>query len=157
MKYYEDLKEAGSGEDLIAFVLQAINEYKSSLLFTEAATAYEYFKKRNVTITQYKKLLYTLSGEAVPDNYSANYKFTNAFFPKFVRQENAFLLGNGVTFNNDATKEKLGGPKFDKKLYSAGEAALWGAVSFMFYNLNKTEVFRVERVVGAHAHARGGG
>lgn len=147
MKYYEDLKKAGAGDSLYTFILNAIADHKGSLLFKEATTAYEYFKRRNVTITQYQKLLYTLSGEAVPDNYSANYKFCNAFFPIFVKQENSFLLGNGVTFNNDSTKEKLGGDEFDKELYNAGEYALWGGVAYLFFNLDHVEVFRATEFV----------
>lgn len=139
MKYYEDLVNA-QGD--INFILEAINEYKSSQLYAEACIAYDYFKKRNTTIISYQKLLYTMSGEAVPDNYSANYKFCNAFFPIFVKQENAFLLGNGVTFNNDSTKEKLGGDDFDTAMYEAGEYALWGAVSFVFFNLDHLDVFK---------------
>lgn len=149
MKFYEDLQKLPEGNmnDLLDFITSAIAEHKSSPLYKEACTAYEYFKKRNVTITQYQKLLYTLSGEAVPDNYSANYKFTNAFFPIFVKQENAFLLGNGVTFNNDGTKEKLGGDGFDTQLYMAGEYALWGGVSFMFFNFDHIDVFKVTEFV----------
>lgn len=142
MKYYEDLLQAGQGQSLIDFVLDAINEYKASSLYDEAVTAYEYFRKRNVTIMEYKKLLYNMSGEAVPDNYSANYKLCNAFFPIFVRQENSFLLGNGVTFNNNATKNKLGGDNFDRSIYVAGEYSLWGAVSYCFYNLDHLDVFK---------------
>lgn len=142
MKFYEDLQAAGTGKKIYAFILSAINDHKASMLYSEAATAYEYFKRRNVTITQYQKLLYTLSGETVPDNYSANYKFCNAFFPIFIKQENSFLLGNGVTFNNDSTKEKLGGDEFDKELYTAGEYALWGGVSYLFFNFDHVEVFK---------------
>ena len=147
MKYFSDLEQAGKGQRLIEFVLSAINEYKASDMYSEAVTAYEYFKKRNVTINQYQKLLYTLSGEAVPDNYSANYKFCNAFFPIFVKQENAFLLGNGITFNAKSTKDKFGGDEFDKQLYTAGEFALWGSVSFVFFNRNKIKPFKVTEFV----------
>lgn len=143
MKYYEDLLEAGEGNSKIAFVLDAINEYKASELYDEASIAYEYFKRRNVTINQYQKLLYTLSGEAVPDNYSANYKFCNAFFPIFVKQENSFLLGNGVSFNDASTKDKLGGDDFDTSIYKAGEYSLWGGVSFCFFNFDHVDVFDV--------------
>lgn len=147
MKFYEDLKNAGTGKNLYAFILAAINDYKGSELYNKAVIAWEYFKRRNVTITQYQKLLYTLSGETVPDNYSANYKFCNAFFPIFVKQENSFLLGNGVTFNNDSTKEKLGGDEFDKELYNAGEYALWGGVSYMFFNFDHVEIFKATEFV----------
>lgn len=147
MKTYEDFLEAVSEEEKQAFILTAINEHKSSDLYKEAVDAYDYFRKRNVTITRYQKLLYTMAGEAVPDNFSANYKFTNAFFPIFVRQENSHLLGNGVTFNDDKTKEKLGGDKFDNVLIRAGEYALWGGVSFGFWNLDHVDIFKVTEFV----------
>lgn len=147
MKYYEDLIEAGQGQNLMNFIVNAINEHKASTLYNEAVIAYEYFKKRNVTILKYQKLLYTLAGEAVPDNFSANYKFCNSFFPLFIRQENSFLLGDGVTFNNDSTKEKLGGDKFDNQIYVAGEYALWGGESFCFFNLDHIDVFKVTEFV----------
>lgn len=146
MKYYNDLV-ATSQVDVKDFVLDAINEHKASKLYTDAVTAYEYFKKRNVTISKYQKLLYTMSGEVVPDNFSANYKFCNGFFPIFVKQENAYLLGNGITFNEDSTKDRLGGDLFDKEIYNAGEYALWGGVSFCFFNLDHIDVFRVTEFV----------
>ena len=126
MYTYEDLLEATKGgeQGKTAFILSAISEYKASDMYKTAAIAYDYFRRRNVTISEYQKLLYTMSGEAVPDNFSANYKFTNAFFQIFVEQENSYLLGNGVTFNDDATKERLGGDRFDNKMMELGEYAL---------------------------------
>ena len=120
MKTYEDLLEVIEREkELQDFVLGIINEHKQSDLYREAQVAYEYYKKRNVTITKYQKLLYTISGKAVPDYYSANYKFVNAFFPIFIKQEASHLLGEGATFNLDDTKDKLGGDKFDNALMKA--------------------------------------
>ena len=156
MKYYEDLLQNTSEQDKMAFIVTAINEHKGSNLYNEAVVAYEYFKKRNVTIIKYQKVLYNLSGEQVPDNFSANYKFCNAFFPIFVKQENSFQLGNGVTFNNDATKERLGGDGFDKELYVAGEYALWGGISFLFFNLDHIDVFKVTEFVPLFSVEDGG-
>lgn len=136
MYTYEDLLQVSGERNKAEFVLAVINDYKSSELYKNAVIAYDYFRCRNVTITQYQKLLYTMSGEAVPDNFSANYKFCNAFFPIFVMQENSYLLGNGITFNDDATKEKLGGDRFDNRMMELGEAALWGGVSYGFYHLD---------------------
>lgn len=156
MKYYEDLSKVSQGVDRMNFVLAAINDYKGSELYNNALTAYEYFKKRNVTISQYRKFLHKLSGEVVPDEYSSNYKLCNAFFPIFIKQENSFLLGNGVTFNDDATKDKLGGDEFDKELYNAGEFALWGAVSYLFYNLDHVDVFKSTEFVPLFSEEDGG-
>ena len=144
MKTYEDLLEIGEDEKARQdFVMTVINDHKSSKVYKEAKIAYEYYCKRNTTITEYRKLLYTMSGEAVPDNFSANYKISNAFYPIFVKQEVSHLLGNGVTFNENGTKNKLGGDKFDIQLMRAGKAALWGAVSFGFFNLDHIDVFNI--------------
>ena len=152
MKYYEDLI---ASTDKMGFIIEAINEHKGSQLYSEACDAYEYFKKRNVTITKFRKILYKLTGEAIPDPFSSNYKFCNGFFPIFTKQENSFLLGNGVTFNNDSTKEKLGGDDFDTNLYNAGEYALWGAVSFIFFNYDHLNVFKVTEFVPLVSYENG--
>ena len=153
MKTYEDLLEAS---DKMAFVREAINAYKADAMYMDAFTGYEYFRRRNTTISRYQKLLYKMSGEAVPDNYSANYKFSNAFFPIFVRQENSYLLGNGVTFNEDKTKDKLGGDEFDGVLLRAGEASLWGGVSYGFWNLDHLEVFKATEFAPLFGEEDGG-
>lgn len=158
MKTYEDLLEYlnKSEEDLQGFVLEAINEHKQSDLYKEAKVAYDYFRKRNVTINEYQKLLYTISGEAVPDNYSANYKFSNAFFTIFIRQEASHLLGEGVTFNDENTKERLGGDKFDNVLMKAGIASLWGGVSFGFFNFDHVDTFNILEFVPLQGEEDGG-
>lgn len=144
MKTYEDLLEVIDNEkELQDFAKNVIDEHRQSDMYREAKIAYEYYCKRNVTINQYQKLLYTLSGEAVPDNYSANYKFSNAFFPIFVKQESSHLLGEGATFNDEKTKERLGGDKFDNALMKAGIKALWGGVSFGFLNFDHVDVFSI--------------
>lgn len=156
MKTYEDLLSVQGANAIEGFILEAINEHKASPLYTEAKVAYEYYKKRNVTILQYQKLLYTLSGEAVPDNYSANYKLTNAFFPIFVRQEASHLLGNGVTFSNEQTKASLGDSKFDVTMMKLAEAALWGGVSFGFWNLDHIDIFNILEFVPLVGEEDGG-
>lgn len=153
MKTYEDLLEAS---DKMEFVRGAISAYKTSAMYLDAFTGYEYFRRRNTTISRYQKLLYKMSGEAVPDNYSANYKFSNAFFPIFVRQENSYLLGNGVTFNEESTKDKLGGDDFDGILLRAGEASLWGGVAYGFWNLDHVEVFKATEFAPLFGEEDGG-
>lgn len=149
MRTYEDLIDLPEGNDAekIAFILSAIFEYKASEDYKNAVTAYDYFRRRNVTISEYRKLLYTISGEAVPDNFSANYKFCNAFFQIFVEQENSYLLGNGITFNEDATKEKLGGDRFDNVMMELGEYALWGGVAYGLWNLDHIDTFKATEFV----------
>lgn len=156
IKTYEDFLELTNEEDIQDFVREAINDHKTSKIYQEAKIAYDYYRKRNVTITQYQKLLYTLSGQAVPDNFSANYKFINAFFPIFVKQEAHHLLGEGVTFNEDTTKDKLGGDRFDSVLIKAGLAALWGGVSFGFFNMDHVDVFDILEFVPLIGEEDGG-
>lgn len=149
MKTYQDLqtaREKGESE-LISFITGAITEHKSSDMYKVAVEADQYMRQLNPTITKYVKYIYGISGEAVPDVYSANHKCTSNFFQRFVIQENQYLLGNGVTFENESTKEKLGGADFDGVLQSAGEAALVGGVSFGFYNYNKVDIFKITEFV----------
>lgn len=145
IRTYEDflaVRDKGSEDLLINFILDAIEEYKTSDMYKSAVVAYDYFRRRNTTITEYRKLLYTITGEAVPDNFSANYKFCNAFFQIFVMQENSYLLGNGVTFNGDDTKDRLGGDRFDNVMMQLGEYALWGGVAYGFFNLDHIDTFK---------------
>ena len=135
---YNDLLQ--EGDDKREFVRKVINDHKASDDYTTAKIADEYNRRKNRTILNYQKLLYTMSGRTVPDNYSANYKLCSSFFSRFVTQENQFLLGNGVTWNDDKTAEKLGGD-FDSKLQEAGENALVHKVSFGFWNMDHLEVF----------------
>lgn len=149
MRTYEDLLELPEGSEVerINFILSSIFEYKTTDTYKNAVIAYDYFRRRNVTISEYKKLLYTMSGETVPDNYSANYKFCNAFFQIFVEQENSYLLGNGITFNEDSTKERLGGDRFDNVMMELGEYALWGGVAYGFFNLDHIDTFKCTEFV----------
>ena len=149
MRTYEDLLDLTEGNETerTAFILSAILDYKSSDKYKDAVVAYDYFRRRNVTISEYRKLLYTMSGEAVPDNFSANYKFCNAFFQIFVEQENSYLLGNGITFNEDSTKDRLGGDMFDNVLMEIGEFALWGGVAYGFFNMDHVDTFKCTEFV----------
>lgn len=141
MVTYQDLLAVGdSDEARMDFVLKVINAHKASEKYEIAKIADEYARHQNRTIMQYQKLLYTISGKAVPDNFSANYKIPSNFFYRFVTQENQFLLGNGVTFENSDTKDRLG-DDFDTQVQKAGLNALIGSAAFGFYNLDHVEVF----------------
>ena len=147
MKTYQDfLKKSGSEQEKQAFILEAISEHKQSGMYNLAADAEEYAHQRNSTIMNYQKLLYTVSGKAVPDNYSANYKLCSNFFDRFVTQENQYLLGNGVTLEKDANKKKLG-KKFDQQLQRAGRDALVEGVSFGFWNYDHLESYKLTEFV----------
>lgn len=141
MRTYNDLTEVGENEALrMEFVYEAISEHKSSDLYKTAQIADEYDRKQNRTIVQFQKLLYDATGRAIPDNVSANYKITSGFFNRFTTQQVQFLLGNGVTWEDETTKDYLG-EDFDKQLQVAAKASLGAGVSFGFYNYDHLEVF----------------
>lgn len=141
MRTYQDLLRQGTESDKKAFILAAITDYKTSEMYDWANEGEAYKRQLNTTITKYQKLLYTMAGEAVPDNYTANHKCASNFFSRFIIQENQYLLGNGVTFEDEATKNKLGGAKFDTELQKLGKNALVHGISYGFFNLNHIDVF----------------
>ena len=141
MLTFQDLQAVGEGEqERMSFVWRVIYEHQSSKMYKTARIAEEYAKHQNRTIMQYQKLLYTVSGKAVPDSWSANYKIPSNFFSRFVTQQNQFLLGNGATWNEESTPAKLG-EDFDTQLQKAGKQALICGESFGFFNLDHVEVF----------------
>ena len=144
MKTFQDLvavKEHGTEADIMKFCLDVIDDHKSSQAYGEALAAEEYDKQRNVTINQYQKLLYTMSGKAVPDNYSANWKCASNFFHRFVVQQTQYLLGNGIAFEDETIKAKIGGDRFDRVLKDIGRGSLLAGVCFGFYNMDHVEMF----------------
>lgn len=154
MRTYNDLLTLAQDETArMHFILAAIQEHKLSEMYQIAFDAEEYSRQRNVTIMQYQKLLYTMSGKAVPDNYSANHKMCSNFFNRFVTQANQYLLGNGVEME-DSNKDRLG-DDFDHKLQIAGRDALVEGVSFGFWNLDHLEVFRLTEFVPLYDEENG--
>lgn len=143
---YQDMLSAiGEGDtrkerELMDFCKKVIRQHQASEIYKTAQIADEYYRQQNRTITRFQKILYTMSGEAVPDLFGACYRIPSRFFNRFVTQENQYLLGNGVTW--DGGHSPLG-DDFDYQLQKAGKNALCGAVSFGFMNLDHVEVFSV--------------
>lgn len=137
---YLEVLETGSETQMIQFVQNVITNHKNSDEYKIAVLADEYFRHRNRTIVEYQKLLYTVTGKAVPDNYSANFKLSSNFLFMFITQLNQYLLSNGVSWNSSSTAGKLG-DDFDTQLQTAGEKALIGGVSFGFMNFDHLDVF----------------
>lgn len=151
MLTYNDLQNA---QNHMEFVSEAISQHKTTTLYNMSVIADEYDRQCNRTIMSYQKLLYTISGKAVPDNYSANYKLCSNFFNRFVTQENQYLLGNGVTWEDESTAEKLG-EDFDTKLQELGHEALISGVAFGFWNLDHLEAFNLREFVPLYDEENG--
>lgn len=122
------------------FVRNVINQHKSSPQYQMAVIGCEYNAKRNTSTMNYVKTLRKLDGREVPDQWSPNHKTTRNFFAYFTTQQNQYLLGNGVTWNEESTGEKLG-KDFDTQLQLAGKKALVQGESFGFFNLDHMDVF----------------
>ena len=138
---YQDMQERlSSGVTLVDFVKQVITDHKNKADYRLAKTAKEYNEHRNVTISQYQKLLYTASGQAVPDIWAANYKLKTNQFNRLVTQLNQYLLGNGAKWESEKTKKALG-KTFDTRLQNAGEIALVQKVAYCFWNKDHMDVF----------------
>lgn len=137
MKTYQDLQkvvEKGSEKELISFVRNVIDEYKSSDMYKIAVLADEYDRHQNRTIIQYQKMLYTLSGTTVPDNISANYKLISGHFPFIVNQQNQFLLGNGINWSDKDFVESKVGDSFDNVVQMVGYRAIVHGISYGFFD-----------------------
>lgn len=144
MKTYQDLLEVVDNENLLKeFIISAINAHKGSEQYKWAKMGEEYDKQQNTTITRYRKLLYTMSGQAIPDNFNANHKLPSNFYNRFNVQENQYLLGNGTNFEHEETKDKLGTKRkaFDTAMQKLGKIALTQGEAFGFYNLDHIDVF----------------
>ena len=141
MRTYQNLYEIKENVDkLKKFVFDVIEDHKGSAAYKTASIAEKYYAKKNVTIMAFQKMLYNLHGQQVPDMWSANYKLRTHFFRRFVTQQVQYVLSNGVTFQNEDTKGKLG-KTFDTRLQFAAKKAMIDKVSFLFWNLDHVEVF----------------
>lgn len=144
MKTYQDLLQVIDNPDkLKEFILSAISDHKGSEAYRWASIGRDYDRQENTTINAYKKLIYTVTGRAIPDYFAADHKLPSNYYNRFNVQENQYLLGNGVTFNDANLKKRLGTKKkaFDTQLQKAGKAALTQGQAFGFWNLDHVEVF----------------
>lgn len=122
------------------FVRSIIHAHTSSPEYAFAQTAEAYYRRRNETIMNFRKLLYTVTGRKVPDNYSTNYKLRSNWFNYFTAQLNQYLLSNGITWREETTKEALG-EKFDTTVKKLSRNALVHGCAFGFWNLDHLEAY----------------
>ena len=143
MLTYDDLIALGEDEAArLDFIERCINEHRGSAEYKAAVAAQKYYDGENPTINSYEKILYDLAGKAHVDMWTANHKIASAFFTFVIDQEVSYLLGNGVRFNDEATKERLG-KDFDQEVMDALEYARIGGAAFGFWNLDHLEVFKL--------------
>lgn len=146
---------AGADEKArISFILGAVNQWKSGEIYKTAVDAERYYNGENPTIQKYEKLLYDLRGNAHADMWTANHKLASRFFGFAVDQEVSYLLGNGVSWGDDATADKLCSD-FDQEVMDVARAAKIGGVSFGFWDLNHLRVFEATEFVPLYDEENG--
>ena len=128
------------------FCWKAITEHMNSAEVLEAEENHQYFDGMNPTITKADKFITDIFGRSVPDVWHANHKIKCQLYPYFVIQRVLFLLGNGISFSDGKTLEKLG-ENFEHTVFQAAIDAQNGAVSFLFLNLDHVDKFSVREVV----------
>ncbi len=147
MKTYQDLLDCGQDDRRrIEFVRSAVREHKNSSVYEIAVSAGLYYSGENPTINVYEKVIYDIKGKAHKDMYTANHKIASRFFGFVVDQEVSYLLGQGITFSDPDTLQKLG-PGFYKKVCAAATAAKNGGCAFGFWDFDHLEVFEITEFV----------
>lgn len=141
MKTYQDLVKVGpSDSERATFCREAVNAFMGSPDYRRAKDGELYYNKHNTTIERFQKMLYTVSGSQVPDIFSANYKLKTLFFRRLVQQQVQYVLGNGLTLQDEGNKEKLG-KDFDFMLQKAAKHAMVAGRAFGFWNMDHLEIF----------------
>lgn len=155
LKTYQDLLEVGEGLKARAdFILAAISAHKGSEAYQTAADAELYYKHQNPTIMRLQKFIRDARGQLVPNIYRANNKIPCRYYFYFVTQAVQFLLGNGVAFGDDETKEKLG-RDFDEVMQELATDAQNGGVAFGFWNNDHLERFALTEFVPLYDEENG--
>jgi SPP1 family phage portal protein len=148
LRTYQDYATAVEKGEILDFIRTAITEYMSSKDYKTALDADEYEAERNVTINEYARWIYNSSGQQVVDFTAANNKIASNFLHRLVTQRITYSLGNGISFpkedgeETDTIKEKLG-KKFDTVLFKAARYARLHKVSYLFWNLDHADFFKM--------------
>ena len=139
---------AASDTDRIAMLEKIVRDYKASEDFKSGLTANEYFRTDNTEVrnkmlmqpraVEYKDNNGRTRKKSQPVKIAGN-RVRSGFFPRFVIQQNQFLLSNGVTLDNSDLKKRLG-LGFDKQLERCGEKALLHGVCWGFWNYDHLEI-----------------
>lgn len=143
MKTYQDLEKVRDNDrDLCAFLLALKNDHEGSEMVRTARDADLYDRQKNPGIDRfYKEYAAAMRKAEVfqteskrPDAQKCN------LFRRLTTQRTVYLTGNGVAFDDEAQKEKLG-VKFDNAVKKATKLAIIHGLCFGFWNRDKLEIF----------------
>lgn len=149
---YDDFLKMGSDEEVAEFVMACITAHRNSERYKTAEMADLYDHQRNKTIMEYTRTLYSLSGGETEDFTASNHRLCSNFFNSLNTKRCLYSLGNGVSFvdsderGRDTTKERLG-KDFDQQVKEAAYYALIHGSSYLFWDMDRTYVFKLTEFV----------
>lgn len=146
MYTYQDFQRDVKTSGITTALDIAIGNHMSSNMVHTALDADNYDRQQNTTIRQFLKKVFTINGRTAIDEYSSNNRLCSSFFRRLNTQRNTYLLGNGIQFEDEEIKEKLG-KDFDTKLKEAGYYALIHGISFIFWVGDHAHVFKLTEFV----------
>ena len=149
---YQDFEKA---TDIAKFVEEAIGTYKASDVYKTAIIADKYDAQRNETISEIVPKIFTAAGVQISDPTASNNHLASNLYNRLNTQRVMYSLGNGVSFidpkeavtsEQDTTRAMLG-PNFDHTIIDAAYHACIHGASYLFWNIDKTHVFKVTEFV----------
>ena len=143
---FQDFQTAVEKGKQLTFIRDAIENHRNSDEFKIAEMADEYDAQRNTTINDMVRKIYSLTGKAMEDFTASNNRIASNFFRRLITQRCTYSLGNGLTFDTDGVKKKLG-DKFDTDLFQLGYNALKHGVAFGFWNVDRLHNFPLTEFV----------
>lgn len=132
--------------DINSFIRRALSDHANDPMVQTAIIADEYNHQRNRTVMNYAKWLYDMNGMKIQDTVSSTNRIACNYFRRLNVQRNTYLLGNGVSFADNRTKEKLGST-FDSAVKNIAYKSLIHGVSFGFWNNTKLINFTIHEFI----------
>ena len=139
---FQDFEKAKATEGVVSAIQNALTQHIGSQAYRTAVSADNYDHQKNDTIYNYVQVIYSMTGSPIEDFTASNAKIASNFFHRLNTQRCTYLLGNGVTFTDDSTKEKLG-EHFDTDLKNLAYKALIHGEAFGFWNVDRLHIFTI--------------
>lgn len=133
MLTFQDFLAAKSRED---FLLQAIAEHENSEKYKIGQLAAEFYAGNDPILEKVKKIIYDLNGMAHKDYFSADSKLKTSYYKIFAMQTVSYSFGNGVAFDNEEIKKKLGS-SFDADINDWATYAVNDGEAYAYVTENK--------------------
>lgn len=133
MLTFQDFLAAKSRED---FLLQAIEEHENSEKYKIGQLAAEFYAGNDPILEKVKKIIYDLNGMAHKDYFSADSKLKTSYYQIFAMQTVSYSFGNGVAFDNEEIKKKLGS-SFDADINDWATYAVNDGEAYAYVTENK--------------------